>query len=219
MSEYWDLSRFSLSQWWTIEDVKQSIGIEDESSSLEEIQDRLVQLGGLSPRLRPDELTDEDGRKANPLLVDWAVGETKREGALSLLIQLVEQGSGQWVLEAYPIEGVGAYWRPLDDSGLDSRQLLEALAELADSIGQPILLLAHGPLVGRLRDQEIPPSLRFFSQIYPPRLILPATHPRVPRERISPHLRRLEAESIHVLREAEAERPVMLYSVGKDSGV
>lgn len=221
MSEHWDLSRFSLSQWWTIEDVKQSIGIEDEISSLEEIQDRLVQLGALSPRLRPDELTDEDGRKANPLLVDWAVGETKREGALSLLIQLVEQGSGQWVLEAYPIEGVGAYWRPLDDSGLDSRQLLEALAELADSIGQPILLLAHGPLVGRLRDQQIPPSLRFFSQIYPPRLILPATHPRVPRERISPHLRRLESESIHILREAvaEAERPVMLYSVGKDSGV
>ncbi len=35
------------------------------------------------------------------------------------------------------------------------------------------------------------------------------------------HLQRLEAESIHVLREvvAEAERPVMLYSVGKDSAV
>ena len=35
------------------------------------------------------------------------------------------------------------------------------------------------------------------------------------------HLARLEAESIHILREvvAEAERPVMLYSVGKDSAV
>jgi sulfate adenylyltransferase subunit 2 len=35
------------------------------------------------------------------------------------------------------------------------------------------------------------------------------------------HLQRLEAESIHILREAvaEAERPVMLYSVGKDSSV
>ena len=35
------------------------------------------------------------------------------------------------------------------------------------------------------------------------------------------HLERLEAESIHILREvvAEAERPVMLYSVGKDSAV
>jgi len=35
------------------------------------------------------------------------------------------------------------------------------------------------------------------------------------------HLERLEAESIHIMREAvaESERPVMLYSIGKDSGV
>jgi sulfate adenylyltransferase subunit 2 len=35
------------------------------------------------------------------------------------------------------------------------------------------------------------------------------------------HLQRLEAESIHILREvvSEVERPVMLYSIGKDSAV
>ena len=35
------------------------------------------------------------------------------------------------------------------------------------------------------------------------------------------HLKQLEAESIHIFREvaAEFERPVMLYSVGKDSAV
>ena len=35
------------------------------------------------------------------------------------------------------------------------------------------------------------------------------------------HLQRLEAESIHILREviADAEKPAMLYSVGKDSAV
>jgi sulfate adenylyltransferase subunit 2 len=35
------------------------------------------------------------------------------------------------------------------------------------------------------------------------------------------HLDRLEAESIHIMREtvAEASRPVMLYSIGKDSAV
>ena len=46
-----------------------------------------------------------------------------------------------------------------------------------------------------------------------------------PRQRIAPqrlsHLRLLEAESIHILREvaSEFERPVMLYSIGKDSSV
>ena len=40
-------------------------------------------------------------------------------------------------------------------------------------------------------------------------------------ERVLTHLQRLEAESIHIMREvvAEAENPVMLYSIGKDSSV
>src|SRR6185369_9116415 len=35
------------------------------------------------------------------------------------------------------------------------------------------------------------------------------------------HLQRLEAESIHIMREvvAECDKPVMLYSIGKDSAV
>jgi 3'-phosphoadenosine 5'-phosphosulfate sulfotransferase (PAPS reductase)/FAD synthetase len=35
------------------------------------------------------------------------------------------------------------------------------------------------------------------------------------------HLKQLEAESIHIIREvaAEFEKPVMLYSIGKDSSV
>jgi sulfate adenylyltransferase subunit 2 len=43
-----------------------------------------------------------------------------------------------------------------------------------------------------------------------------------PRQRPTrTHLQRLEAESIHIMREvvAECERPVMLYSIGKDSSV
>jgi sulfate adenylyltransferase subunit 2 len=44
--------------------------------------------------------------------------------------------------------------------------------------------------------------------------------PKLSRPRLS-HLRLLEAESIHIIREvsSEFERPVMLYSIGKDSSV
>ncbi|MBT9471862.1 MAG: sulfate adenylyltransferase subunit CysD [Pseudomonadota bacterium] len=47
-----------------------------------------------------------------------------------------------------------------------------------------------------------------------------ATAPAIAPETLT-HLQRLEAESIHIMREvaAEAERPVMLYSIGKDSAV
>ena len=42
-----------------------------------------------------------------------------------------------------------------------------------------------------------------------------------PRRQLTLHLRRLESESIEILREVAAEfrKPVMLYSIGKDSGV
>ena len=45
--------------------------------------------------------------------------------------------------------------------------------------------------------------------------------PPVSSPGLSPHLQRLEDEAIHILREVVAEfrRPVMLYSVGKDSSV
>ncbi len=47
------------------------------------------------------------------------------------------------------------------------------------------------------------------------------TAPLAPIGRLSPHLRRLEAEAIEIFREvaATARNPVMLYSIGKDSGV
>jgi sulfate adenylyltransferase subunit 2 len=53
----------------------------------------------------------------------------------------------------------------------------------------------------------------------------PATNEVVPASAhhsgLSPHLQRLEDESIHILREVVAEfrKPVMLYSVGKDSSI
>ncbi len=47
----------------------------------------------------------------------------------------------------------------------------------------------------------------------------PPTRPQSPERQPLTHLQRLESESIHILREvvAECERPVMLYSIGKDS--
>src|SRR5215469_7709924 len=50
-----------------------------------------------------------------------------------------------------------------------------------------------------------------------------STMPRVPASlpRLITHLEQLEAESIHIIREAiaESDNPVLLYSIGKDSSV
>ena len=52
------------------------------------------------------------------------------------------------------------------------------------------------------------------------RVTLQEASAAVPAQTLT-HLQRLEAESLHILREvaAECERPVMLYSIGKDSAV
>jgi sulfate adenylyltransferase subunit 2 len=52
-------------------------------------------------------------------------------------------------------------------------------------------------------------------------MVASAVHPEQAVDRRLSHLRQLEAESIHIIREvaAEFERPVMLYSIGKDSAV
>jgi len=70
----------------------------------------------------------------------------------------------------------------------------------------------------RLLDPELgspspiapPPSIRSAPTVRAERTTMPLTH-----------LQRLEAESIHIMREvvSEADKPVMLYSVGKDSAV
>jgi sulfate adenylyltransferase subunit 2 len=48
-----------------------------------------------------------------------------------------------------------------------------------------------------------------------------AKHNATPKPPLDPHLKALENEAIHIFREvaAEFERPVMLYSIGKDSSV
>jgi sulfate adenylyltransferase subunit 2 len=60
---------------------------------------------------------------------------------------------------------------------------------------------------------DIPSQIRSYAARF--------TAPRPRARPLSPHLAALEAESIHIMREvaAEFERPVMLYSIGKDSAV
>jgi sulfate adenylyltransferase subunit 2 len=67
----------------------------------------------------------------------------------------------------------------------------------------------------------LPPSALHADEIANARETPMKTMTRTDRAAALSHLERLEAESIHIMREAvaESERPVMLYSMGKDSSV
>src|SRR5271156_5340078 len=62
------------------------------------------------------------------------------------------------------------------------------------------------------------PPLERESVSSPPTIPIPSSSPALAAHTLS-HLKQLEAESIHIIREVAAEfaNPVMLYSIGKDS--
>lgn len=89
---------------------------------------------------------------------------------------------------------------------------------------------ATHPTLGRVAPESASHSRRqvpvtvttFTARSRESRSVEATMRPRViPNPDVLTHLQRLEAESIHVMREvvAEADNPVMLYSIGKDSAV
>jgi sulfate adenylyltransferase subunit 2 len=101
---------------------------------------------------------------------------------------------------------------------------VQALAAAAPAAGDVQLLpcpvgLPGAPAPSRAAEARIPPIRPTGPGATAPRSAVPATSTPTATPMKLTHLQRLEAESIHILREvvAECERPVMLYSIGKDS--
>ena len=127
---------------------------------------------------------------------------------------------------------------PHDGSLLESAGLLRALDALAGgkAASKPVLVWPHGELTRICRDLvadkkthdvELPSGrrARFATLAYQSVQVATRYASVIPKSAGTgaalTHLDRLEAESIHIMREvmAQAENPVMLYSVGKDSSV
>ncbi len=141
------------------------------------------------------------------------------------------------LLRAQTLKGRIA-WRCLQGT-LDAASLSHCLSQLADTLESPLCVALNAPElpspaspadtssrvavwacpIGTHTVQATPAPAR--APHSPPPVSIP-TEPSVAMNNNKlTHLQRLEAESIHILREvvAECEKPVMLYSVGKDSSV
>lgn len=181
---------------------------------------RLNALGFLPRELSEDLLLDERDRPPNRLLLAWALEQARRRRDRVLFAQLAPLPDGRPCLHANDARGA-RFWVPLRAADADDCRV--ALLALQAHIGKPIAVFPHGVLVGGLRDAPAMARIQLCPQVYRP-VLRPAHRTRESRPSSlppSPHLKRLEAESIHIIREAvaEARNPVMLYSIGKDSGV
>ena len=183
---------------------------------------RLNALGLLPDDLTESILLDEHDRSPNRLVLDWAIEQARQRRDRVLFAQLRPLPNGKPCLHANDARGA-RFWAPLQSN--DAQAIDQALTALQQHIGKPIAVFPHGSLVATLRGMTSTPNIQLCQQAYRP--VLPSglsmnmnrtTRPNMAR---SPHLERLENESIHILREAvaEAQNPVMMYSIGKDSGV
>lgn len=181
---------------------------------------RLNELGIFPVELNAETLLDEHDQPPNRLVLGWALKQARQRRDKVLFVQLGQLPNNKACLYANDARGA-RIWVPL--GATDRTAVMKALNDTFAHLGKPLAVFAHGALVKTIRETTSTPEIHIYKDIYKP--VLPAglslKRNHRPSVSPSPHLKRLEAESIHILREAvaEAENPVMMYSVGKDSGV
>lgn len=181
---------------------------------------RINSLGIWPEALAPENLNDELERPLRYKVLRFAIEQARRKREKVLFAQLYPLPGGQPCIHANDARGA-RFWVPM--AGIAPEQIFSALKQLQTFIGKNLALFGHGELVGTLRNLPSSDTARMYPAVYQPVLPLPRSHEgytptRVP---LSVHLKRLESESIHIIREAlaHARRPVMFYSMGKDSSV
>lgn len=215
---------FGLSQplVWDTEKAFQQLKAAGKADTKRTAERRLHGLGLLPPELVPAMLTDEFDRPANGLLLGWALKKARAQRKLVLFAQLFDLPSGQPCLHANDALG-DRYWLPLDltaEATVQTTDIVAALNKLRNHFSTDLAVFAHANLVSLLRPVESLHGVELTLAIHPPFLQLEdQEQPKNSVGGMTPHLRHLEAESIHIIREAvaEAENPVLLYSIGKDS--
>ena len=181
---------------------------------------RLQKLAFWPEELKLESLTDELGRNPVPAVLSQEVGQVRSKRKLVLFAQLHPLPSGQECLHMNDARGA-RYWLPLGQGVLKPQQVAAVLEKFQAHLGKEGVVFPHGRLVSLCRQTRDLQSVSLLA--YPPVLNLAAQigQTKSVKTGSTPHLRYLESESIHIIREAvaEADSPAMLYSAGKDSAV
>ncbi|MEM6461863.1 MAG: sulfate adenylyltransferase subunit CysD [Pseudomonadota bacterium] len=216
-------------QHWTIEKLFDSLQENGLETTKRTVERNLVSQGVLPPALSIDDITDEAGRPIKLHAGRQLENRARRDRKLSIIIQHHVTPTGEALLATN--DGRGARrWVFLPSPDPDDAEIVRALETLCADAADRTLLWPHGDLCGRFRklvdiDQRIGSAIATALAAYYPLCNATADGQQSAIMRSKSvafsHLDRIEAESIHIMREvaATAENPVMLYSVGKDSSV
>ena len=206
---------------WDTESAFQRLRERGQAESKRTAERRLHELGVLPPVLQAADLRDENGRQPVPVVIDHELHAARSKRKLILFAQLAHLTPEVLTLSLNDARGA-RYWVNVDKRDTSSGSVLEqAFRALAGHLGKPSAVFPHGQLVALCRSLPAVEEVEVCLLGYPPVLSPLPSRSAALAATITPHLQRLEAESIHIIREAvaEAANPAMLYSVGKDSSV
>lgn len=214
-----DLLGLDSEQVWNISIAHAHLERAGHADSKRTIERRLHALGILPLEMHQNNL-EAQGYRINHLVLAWALNQSRAKRARALFAQLSPLPNGKPCLHTN--DGRGArFWIPLPHE--DGTAISNALKLLQEHVGKPITVFPHGGLVRQLSKAALPSAVSWCPQIYQSKQQEDTQAQAAPIHRapMPPHLQRLQAESIHIIREAtaEAQNPAMLYSIGKDSGV
>jgi sulfate adenylyltransferase subunit 2 len=177
-----------------------------------------------------------------PSVINWQLDNARKARKLVLFIQLKNLPDGTPCLHANDARGA-RYWLPMPQLDLNSpselnkpetiQKITKAFHQFQQFLNKELAVFPHAEITSlcRLIDADsnnVNASIQICMLAYAPVLDLSSQHSKTnlatgleTKNLRTSHLKHLEDESIHILREAvaEAENPVMMYSVGKDSSV
>lgn len=220
---------------WRVEDVSKLIGTQIPSISKRTLERWIASVPWLRATQKNAMPVDEVNRPAVKAVLDALVSKARKKRKTVLFVEQHplpnQHSSSEKICVLVAEDGKGAKrWCVLMDTQTQTvRSGLEVLSE-----GKPHLFFPSGSLVAvsrEIKNEQLAktttnkveianaqfPDLqgRDFNFIPETRFVATSNHTKLS------HLDRLEAESLHIIREvmANSENPVMLYSVGKDSSV
>ena len=205
------------------------LGSETEAD-LKKTEREMSKHGLLHSPVETSDLKDEHKRPAKQLIVKSIIGQARKKRHLIVFSRLIQIQDRPFLF--YHDARGSRRWIRLGNKSVDA--VSKALEAVSSHEGKALVILPTGGLVSLLRAVVRRQGIYLTSHSNPIRIAIDIYH-HSPSE-IEPkseqrfcrkpslgmtHLDKLEAESIHIIREvmAEADNPVMLYSVGKDSSV
>lgn len=214
---------------WDTAAVHDVLTEQGEVENLRATERLLAKTAWLPEPLKVSDLKDEFDRPLNSLISEQLEANARKKRTQSLVLQAGLVGEDRQVLMVNDGRK-GRRWLFVDKD-LDVEGLREAMTVLLD--GKSALVWPHASITALCRSWveesgghtlDLGPKLQVTLALTaygtaPLNVAYPAV-PSTPVGELS-HLDRLEAQSMHIIREvaAQAENPVMLYSVGKDSAV